>query len=109
MSMSATTTLFLSMAAMTFIVLTMRRFIAKKREIIAPAGGRLARWAELLKSAEWRRYGLVLAAGKLAGLAILAGAVYYFNPGLFGHKVFAADAVLKGNDIVNPVTTSHGR
>ena len=62
MSMSATTTLFLSMAAMTFIVLTMRRFIAKKREIIAPSGGRLARWAERLKSSEWRRYGLVLAA-----------------------------------------------
>ena len=34
-----------------------------------------------------------------------AGAVYYFNPGLFGHKVFAADPVLKGNDIVNPVNT----
>src|SRR5450631_584584 len=106
MSMSATTTLFLTMASMCFILMTMRRFIAKKREIIAPAGGRLSRWMLRLKSKEWRRYGLVLAAGKMAGLAILAAGVYYFNPGLFGHKVFAADAVLKGNDIVNPVNTA---
>ena len=34
------------------------------------------------------------------------GIIYYFNPGLFGHRVFAADAVLKGNDIVNPVNTA---
>ena len=105
MSMSATATLFLSMAAVSFIFMTMRRFIAKKREF-APSGGRLARWIQRMKSPEWRRYGLVLFAGKFAGLALLAGAVYYFNPGLFGHKVFAADAVLKGNDIVNPVNTA---
>ena len=59
-----------------------------------------------LKSPEWRRYGVVLFAGKAAGLAVLAGVVYYFNPGLFGHKVFASDAVLRGNDIVNPVNTA---
>src|SRR5450631_3000141 len=106
MSMSATTTLFLTMASMCFILMTMRRFIAKKREIIAPEGGRLSRWMKRLKSPEWRRYGVLLAAGKLAGLAVVAGIVYYFNPGLFGHKVYAADAVLRGNDIVNPVNTA---
>ena len=95
MSMSATTTLFLSMAAMSFIFMTVRRFIARKRKV-APSGGRLSRWLLRLRSPEWRRYGVVLFAGKFAGLAILAGLVYYFNPGLFGHKVFAADAVLKG-------------
>jgi Amt family ammonium transporter len=105
MSISATVTLFLSMVAMCFIFMTMRRFLAEKRKL-APAGGRLARWAERLKSREWRRYGLVLATGKLAGLAVLGGIIYYFNPGLFGHRVFAADAVLKGNDIVNPVNTA---
>ena len=63
------------------------------------------RWKERLNSPEWRRYGFVMLAGKVAGLAILAAGVYYFNPGLFGHRVFAADAVLKGNDIVNPVNT----
>jgi len=65
MNMSATTTLFLSMASICFIFMTMRRFIAKKREVIAPAGGRLSRWMLRLKSKEWRRYGLVLAAGKM--------------------------------------------
>ena len=45
MSMSATATLFLSMAAVSFIFMTMRRFIAKKREF-APSGGRLARWIQ---------------------------------------------------------------
>jgi ammonium transporter, Amt family len=106
MSISPTITLFLSMAAVSFIALTMRRFIAQKREVIAPEGGRLSRWMKRLKSPEWRRYGVVLFAGKAAGLAVLAGVVYYFNPGLFGHKVFAADAVLKGNDIVNPLNTT---
>jgi Amt family ammonium transporter len=103
--MSPTATLFLSLAAVTFIFMTLRRFIAKK-QALAPAGGRLKRWTERLKSAEWRRYGLILAAGKMAGLALVAGIIFYFNPGLFGHKVFAADAVLTGNDIVNPVNTA---
>jgi Amt family ammonium transporter len=31
--------------------------------------------------------------------------VYYFNPGLFGHRVFAADATVKAGDIVNPLNT----
>jgi Amt family ammonium transporter len=105
MSMSPTMTLFLSLAAATFIFMTLRRFIAKK-QAVAPAGSRLKRWGERLKSSEWRRYGFLLAIGKLAGLAAVAGVIYYFNPGLFGHKVFAADAVLTGNDIVNPVNTA---
>ena len=104
MSMSPTLTLFLSLAAATFIFMTLRRFFAKK-QAVAPAGGRLKRWGERLKSREWRRYGFLLAIGKLAGLAPVAGIIFYFNPGLFGHKVFAADAVLKGNDIVNPINT----
>ena len=105
MSMSATTTLFLSMASVCFIFMTMRRFFAKRRAV-APSGGRLSRWIERLQNKEWRRYGFLLFAGKFAGLVLVAGAIYYFNPGLFGHKVFAADAVLKGNDIVNPVNTA---
>ncbi len=104
MGMSATAVLFLSMVAGSFMIMTMRRFYAKKQQL-APTGGRLARLRERMKSPEWRRYGVVLLAGKAAGLALVAGAVYYFNPGLFGHKVFAADAVLNGNDIVNPVNT----
>jgi Amt family ammonium transporter len=92
------------MASLSFVLMTIRRFYQKKQQL-APAGNRLARWKQRLNSPEWRRYGAVLLAGKLAGLALVAAAVYYFNPGLFGHRVFAADAVLKGNDIVNPVNT----
>ena len=55
---------------------------------------------------QWRKFGGVLLVGKLAGLAVLAVLVYYINPGLFGHKVFAADPILRGNDIVNPVNTA---
>jgi Amt family ammonium transporter len=105
MRISPTLTLFLSLAAVTFIFMTLRRFIAQRQAVALP-GGRLKRWTERLKSREWRRYGFVLAAGKLAGLALVAGIIFYFNPGLFGHKVFAADAVLTGNDIVNPVNTA---
>ena len=105
MSISTTMVVFLSMASLSFMLMTMRRYYQKQRQL-RPTGGRLARWKERLASPEWRRYGAVLLVGKVAGLAILAGAIYYFNPGLFGHKVFAADAVLKGNDIVNPVNTT---
>ena len=104
MNMSATLLVFLCMASLSFMLMTLRRFYQKKQQL-NPGGTRLARWKERLNSPEWRQYGAVLLAGKVAGLAILAGVVYYFNPGLFGHRVFAADAVLKGNDIVNPVNT----
>jgi Amt family ammonium transporter len=106
MSISATTTLFLSMVAMTFIIMTMRRYLAGKRQQPAYVPGRLARLGQRLRDPQWRQYGAVLFAGKIAGLALVAVAVYYFNPGLFGHNVFAADPVLRGNDIVNPVNTA---
>src|SRR5258708_33506155 len=99
--------LFLSMVSVGFIFMTMRRFIAKKREM-APAGGRLARWTEPLRSREWRRYGLVLAAGKIDGLALLAGNVVYFKPVLVGPRVDAADAVLAGHGIREPADTGWG-
>src|SRR5436305_6019830 len=104
MSISGTFVLFLCMASLSFMLMTMRRFHQKKQQL-APTGRRLARWKAKLNSPEWRRYGAVLFAGKMAGLAILAGAVYYFNPGLFGHRVFAADATVKAGDIVNPLNT----
>ncbi|MDP9049270.1 MAG: ammonium transporter [Acidobacteriota bacterium] len=106
MSISATTTLFLSLVAATFILMTMRRYFAGKRQLPAYTPGRLARLGQRLRDPKWRQYGAVLFAGKIAGLALVAVLVYYFNPGLFGHKVFAADPVLRGNDIVNPVNTA---
>jgi ammonium transporter, Amt family len=66
----------------------------------------MARLKERLRSPEWRRYGMALMAGKLAGIGLLVAGTYLFNPDLLGFRVFAADAALKGNDIVNPVNTA---
>jgi ammonium transporter, Amt family len=106
MSISATSTLFLSLVAMTFIVMTTKRYFASRKPQMVQAPGKLARLRQRLRDPQWRQYGAVLFAGKIAGLALVAVAVYYFNPGLFGHKVFAADPILRGNDIVNPVNTA---
>ena len=106
MSISVTFVIFLCMASCSFMLMTLRRFYQKKQRTAPEASSRLARWKQRLNNPEWRRYGALLFAGKMAGLAILAGAVYYFNPGLFGHRVFAADATVKASDIVNPVNTT---
>jgi len=92
---------FLGIFAVTFLMLTVRRMSGKKKH---PAG-RLARLRDRLKTPEWRRYGALLFAGKASGIALLLIATYFFNPNLFGLKVLAADPVLKGNDIVNPINT----
>jgi ammonium transporter, Amt family len=105
MSISPTATLFLSLVAMTFIVMTMKRYLAARRQQPAYKPGRLARLRQRLNDPQWRKYGAVLMVGKIAGMAALAAVVYYFNPGLFGHRVLAADPSLKGNDIVNPINT----
>jgi len=104
MTISSTLVVFLCMASLSYMLMTMRRFFQKKRQVV-PSGGRLQRWKQKLNSPEWRRYGVLLFAGKMAGLAILAAAVYYFNPGLLGHRVFAADSTVKATDIVNPLNT----
>src|SRR5580658_2488110 len=105
MTRYTTLILFLTIIAMNFGVLSLRRLFARRRGEAAPQG-KVSRLIDRLKSSEWRRYGLVLFGGKLAGLALVVAAAFYFEPSLFGHKVFAADAVLKGNDIVNPVNTA---
>src|SRR3954453_3912008 len=64
-----------------------------------------ARLRARLQSPEWRRYGTLLAIGKLTGIALLVMAAGFINPGLLGLSTFAADPTLKGNDIVNPVNT----
>ena len=105
MTRYTTLALFLSIIAMNFAALSVRRFFARRRGVATPQG-KVSRLLERLKNPEWRRYGLVLLGGKLCGLALVVAMAFYFEPGLFGHKVFAADAVLKGNDIVNPVNTA---
>lgn len=105
MTRYTTLVLFLSIIALNFAALSLRRYFAHRRGAAMPHG-KVSRLIERLKSREWRRYGLILFGGKLAGLALVVAAAFYFEPGLFGHRVFAADAVLKGNDIVNPVNTA---
>ncbi|HEY1950803.1 MAG TPA: ammonium transporter [Bryobacteraceae bacterium] len=92
---------FLGIFAVTFLMLTVRRITGKQK----PHGGKFARLRERLKTPEWRQYGALLLAGKGAGIGLLLVGAYFFNPNLFGLKVFAADPVLKGNDIVSPINT----
>ena len=58
-----------------------------------------------LREAEWRRFGMLLITGKFAGIGLLLVAAMLINPDLIGWSTFAADPVLKGNDIVNPINT----
>jgi Amt family ammonium transporter len=41
----------------------------------------------------------------MTGIGLLLLVAAFLNPGLLGSRVFAADPVLKGNDIVNPINT----
>ncbi len=94
--------LFVSVLALAFLALSGRRRLRRTR---AATGG-LARLKARFQSPEWRRYGALVLTGKLTGIGLLVMATYFFNPHLLGFRVFAADAVLKGNDIVNPVNTA---
>ena len=66
---------------------------------------KLSRLHTRLQDPAWRRYGVLLLTGKLLGIGLLLLVAYLINPGLMGQRVFAADPVLKGNDIVNPINT----
>ena len=57
-----------------------------------------------MRDPEWRRYGRLLMVGKLAGVGLVLG-VLILTPELVGWTTSAADAELKGNDIVNPLNT----
>ena len=103
MSGNLTLFLFLSVIALSFTFLTTRRLRPKNRT--TQRKHKLNRLSDRLKNGEWRRYGMVLLTGKLIGIAILAGCAYLINPDLFGFRVFAADAAVKANDIVNPINT----
>jgi ammonium transporter, Amt family len=66
---------------------------------------KLSRLKARLSDPEWRRYGTLLLLGKGAALALLLVAMAFLNPDLIGLSARAADPVLKGNDIVNPINT----
>ena len=65
---------------------------------------KLSRLAARLRDPEWRRYGGLLFAGKLVGVAILLLMTTVVS-GLFFGKAYAADAAVKAADIVNPINT----
>jgi len=66
---------------------------------------KISRLRARLRDPEWRQYGSLLLMGKLSGVGLLVLAAVFLNPGLLGLNTFAADPVLKGNDIVNPINT----
>lgn len=98
-------TIFCTVLAITFLLLTARRLSGKKLSASHTAPGKLRQFMNRLRSPEWRRYGMLLLAGKAVGIALLVFATYLLNPDLLGFRVFAADPTMKGNDIVNPINT----
>ncbi len=66
---------------------------------------RMAPWGARLRDAEWRRYGYVLLAGKLAGATILFGAFLLAHNGVVGSAIAEDAAPLTGTDIVSPINT----
>src|SRR3982075_1873171 len=66
---------------------------------------KINRLRERLRNPEWRQYGKILLMGKLTGVGLILVAALLLNPDLIGFRTFAADPVLKGNDIVNPLNT----
>ncbi len=67
--------------------------------------GKFSRLRERLRNPEWRKYGKILIMGKLTGVCLILLAALLLNPDLIGFRTFAADPVLKANDIVNPINT----
>src|SRR5712671_6835455 len=68
-------------------------------------GQRLSRLRKRLADPEWRRYGVLLLSGKFVAIGLLMIAMLLLKPELMGFRSFAADPVLKANDIVNPINT----
>ena len=70
---------------------------------------KVTRLKERLREPEWRKYGKVLVMGKLTGIALILLLAVLMHPNLMSFRAFAqapaADPVLKGNDIVNPINT----
>lgn len=57
-----------------------------------------------MRDPEWRRYGKLLFAGKAAGVGLVLLVITVVSGAFFGH-VYAADAEVKGADVVNPLNT----
>jgi ammonium transporter, Amt family len=65
---------------------------------------KLSRLSKRMRDPEWRRYGVLLCAGKGIGIGLVLLLVA-FSSGLLGTRVFAAESAVKASDIVNPINT----
>jgi len=66
---------------------------------------KFSRLAGRLRTPEWRRYGKLLFAGKLAGVGLTLVVMAAMSYLVFG-RVYAADADVKAADVINPVNTA---
>jgi hypothetical protein len=66
---------------------------------------RISRFGLRLRDPEWRRYGALLLAGKLIGIAVLLAIIVFANQAMVGTGVLAADAEIKASDVINPLNT----
>jgi Amt family ammonium transporter len=70
-----------------------------------PLYGKFKRMRERMRDPEWRRYGALLLGGKVAGVAVLMGAIAVISA-IIGGRALAADAPpVNGADVVNPINT----
>jgi ammonium transporter, Amt family len=67
---------------------------------------KLARLRDRMRTPEWKRYGQILVLGKLTGVGMLLLLAMFVNPSLIGLSSHAADPVLTGNAVVNPLNTA---
>jgi Amt family ammonium transporter len=65
---------------------------------------KVARLGQRLRDIEWRRYAYLLLLGKATAIMLLCMVIPLISY-FIGSPVLAADPVLKGNDIVNPINT----
>jgi Amt family ammonium transporter len=69
------------------------------------AAEKVTRLGQRMRDPEWRRYGGTVMAGKMIGVALVFAAMLVAYGTVLGGAAHAADPVLKGNDIVNPINT----
>jgi ammonium transporter, Amt family len=67
--------------------------------------GKLSRLKQRWRDRQWRRYAYLLLLGKVVSVLILFLIAFPILSHIIGAPAMAADPVLKGNDIVNPINT----
>jgi len=70
-----------------------------------PRVNKISRLGKRLRDREWRRYIYLLLVGKATAIALLILVAIPLVSHFVGSPALAADPVLKGNDIVNPLNT----